>query len=138
MFFSHHQTQVQGNKNEKKKTTTTTTTTTCNGVPVDFRESEEFHHAVLEWFSYAVYNQPVHKIMAELRCWDTNGLRNFSYGICAGKGDHYESSGKSWTRCIVEECRRTPIRAFMDDLALLNPNTETVETILSKLEQLMD
>ena len=31
-----------------------------------------------------------------------------------------------------------PIRAFMDDLALLNASTEAVETILSKLEQLMD
>ena len=30
------------------------------------------------------------------------------------------------------------IRAFMDDLTLLNPSTEAVETILSKLEQLMD
>ena len=56
---------------------------------------------------YAVYNQPVHNIMAELRCWDTNGLRNFFYPICAGNGDHHQSSGKSWTRCIVEGCRRT-------------------------------
>ena len=31
-----------------------------------------------------------------------------------------------------------PIRAFMDNLTLLNPSSETVETILSKLEQLMD
>ena len=31
-----------------------------------------------------------------------------------------------------------PIRALMDDLTHLNPSTEAVETILSKLEQLMD
>ncbi len=31
-----------------------------------------------------------------------------------------------------------PIRAFMDDLTLLNPSTDAVESILRKLEKFMD
>ena len=77
--------------------------------------------------------------MAELRFWDTNGLRNFSYPIVLAMEIIIRAAEKAGPGVSLRGAEELPpIRAFMDDLTLLNLSTEAVETILSKIEQLMD
>ena len=87
-----------------------------------------------------VYNQPVHNIMADLKCFVIPKGCAISHILFVLAIEIIiraaEKAGPGVSLRGAEEL--PPKRGFMDDLTLLNPSTEAVETILSKLEQLMD